>query len=92
MESLTPEGVSYRQYTNYSYGSSSSLAVGAGVFDCLAGDFVGGGLVGAEAVYGELDCFLAGGLATVRYLRIFSSFFGPMPLMASRSSTLLKAP
>ena len=68
------------------YGSSSSLAVGEGVPGCLAGDFAGGGLVGA------VDCFLEGGLPTVRHLRIFSSFLGPMPLMERRSSTLLKAP
>ena len=42
--------------------------------DCLAGDFVGGGLVGAAAVCGELDCFFVGDLPTVRYFRIFSSF------------------
>ncbi|HWT88405.1 MAG TPA: hypothetical protein VN454_06355, partial [Candidatus Angelobacter sp.] len=32
------------------------------------------------------------GFATVRYLRIFSSRFGPMPLIARKSSTLLNAP
>ncbi len=84
-ETLAPEGASYN------YGSSSSVAVG-GVPDCLAGDFVGGGFAGAAAVCGGLDCFLVGGLPTVRYFRIFSSFFGPMPLMARRSSTVLKAP
>jgi hypothetical protein len=31
-------------------------------------------------------------LPTVRYLRIFSSRFGPMPRIASKSSTLLNAP
>ena len=89
---LTPEGVSYRQCTNYNYGSSSSLAVAGGEADCFVGDFAGGGLAGAEAVCGEFDCFFEGSLPTVRYLRILSSFLGPMPLMASRSSTLLKAP
>src|SRR6267378_6266169 len=31
-------------------------------------------------------------LPTVKYLRIFSSRFGPSPRIASKSSTLLKAP
>jgi hypothetical protein len=86
MEILTPEGASY------SYGSSSSDAAGDGGAFCFVGDFCGSGLVGAPAVCGTLGCFLEGGLLTVRYLRIFSSFFGPMPLMARRSSTLLNAP
>jgi hypothetical protein len=34
----------------------------------------------------------APGLPTVKYLRIFSSRFGPIPRMASKSSTLLNAP
>ena len=92
MENLIPEGVSYTECINYSYGSSSSLAVAGGEADCFVGDFVGGGLAGAAAVCGVADCFFVGGLPTVRYLRIFSSFLGPMPLMARRSSTLLKAP
>ena len=36
--------------------------------------------------------FAAAGFPTVRYLRIFSSRFGPIPRIASKSSTLLNAP
>jgi len=46
----------------------------------------------------ELECdpglarFCGGAFPTVRYLRIFSMRFGPMPLIARRSSTLLNGP
>ncbi len=36
--------------------------------------------------------FGAAGFPTVKYLRIFSSRFGPSPRIASKSSTLLNAP
>ena len=41
-----------------------------------------------------VEALLAGGagLFTVRYFRILSSFFGPIPFMAWRSSTLLNDP
>ena len=40
-----------------------------------------------------VDGFLVcAGFPTVRYFRIFSSLFGPIPLIASKSSTLLNAP
>ena len=35
---------------------------------------------------------LCGAAPTVRYLRIFSSFFGPIPRIACRSFTLLNLP
>jgi len=40
----------------------------------------------AEGVVG----FAAAGFPTIKYLRIFSSCFGPSPRIASKSSTLLK--
>lgn len=50
------------------------------------------GLVG-PAGFGALAGLVAdAALPTVRYLRIFSSRFGPMPLMARKSSTLLNGP
>ena len=42
----------------------------------------------AEGVVG----FAAAGFPTIKYLRIFSSCFGPSPRIASKSSTLLKVP
>jgi hypothetical protein len=48
------------------------------------------GFAGAAwAVFVALFC---GGGPTVKYFRIFSSFLGPIPRMASRSFTLLKLP
>jgi len=48
-----------------------------------------GGVTG----FGALAGFVAdAALPTVKYLRIFSRRFGPMPRMALRSSTLLNAP
>jgi hypothetical protein len=50
------------------------------------------GFVGVEG-FGALAGLVADvALPTVRYLRIFSRRFGPMPRMALRSSTLLNAP
>jgi len=50
------------------------------------------GFVGVEG-FGALAGFVAdAALPTVRYLRIFSRRFGPMPRIALRSSTLLNAP
>jgi hypothetical protein len=71
-------------------GSSGSAAcVGAslfagGTFDCDAPGLLQPGQ--ATGLLGDAD------LLTVRYLRIFSSRFLPIPRIASRSSTLLKAP
>ncbi len=45
-------------------------------------DFADGGAAG----------FVAAGLPTVKYLRIFSRRLGPRPRIASKSSTLLNAP
>jgi hypothetical protein len=42
-----------------------------------------------EAAFGAV---LVSGFATVKYFRIFSKRFGPMPLMARKSSTLLNGP
>lgn len=52
------------------------------------GDFACTGAVCA-LVGGVLVC---GAFPTVRYFRIFSSLLGPIPLIASKSSTLLNAP
>ena len=53
--------------------------------------FVGGDFAGAACAF--VDAFLlCAAFSTVRYLRIFSSLFGPIPLIAKRSSTLLNAP
>ena len=54
----------------------------------LSGGFSVEGADFAEGVVG----FAAAGFPTVRYLRIFSSRFGPIPRIASKSSTLLNAP
>jgi hypothetical protein len=70
--------------TSYSEGSGTS----AGTAEGFGGDagFAGvGGLFAAG-----LLCDAA--LPTVRYLRIFSSRFGPIPRTARKSSTLLNAP
>jgi hypothetical protein len=64
---------------NYSDGFGGSAGTVEG-FGGVAGFGVLAGLVEDVA------------LPTVRYLRIFSSRFGPMPRMALRSSTLLNAP
>ena len=60
---------------------------------------VHGGSAGAVDGFGGIAGFgvLAGlvadvALPTVKYLRIFSSRFGPMPRIALKSSTLLNAP
>jgi hypothetical protein len=48
---------------------------------------------GEVAGFGALAGFVAdAALPTVKYLRIFSSRFGPMPRTARKSSTLLNAP
>jgi len=56
-----------------------------GGFLAAGGDFV-------EAFAGPGDFWGFADFATVRYLCIFSSLFGPMPLIAWRSPTLLKVP
>lgn len=55
-----------------------------------AGTVVGFG--GVEGFDGFAGLAAAAALPTVRYLRIFSRRFGPMPRMALKSSTLLNAP
>ena len=78
------------------YGSSSSFADGSGGELLFAGGFAavvlaGGAFPGADCAL--VDGFLVcGAFPTVKYFRIFSSLFGPIPLIASRSSTLLNAP
>ena len=54
----------------------------------LSEGFSAGGVDFAEGVVG----FAAAGFPTIKYLRIFSSCFGPSPRIASKSSTLLKVP
>jgi hypothetical protein len=70
---------------SYSEGSGGSAGTaegfgGAAGFAGVAGLFVAAGLL-CDAT-----------LPTVRYLRIFSRRFGPMPRTARKSSTLLNAP
>src|ERR1700690_4570579 len=78
------------------YGSSSSLTVGAvSVFEAVEGfpaGFFAGGLFAETAGACAVDFLFCGGFPTVRYLRILSSFFGPIPLIARRSSRGLNAP
>lgn len=54
----------------------------------LSGGFSAGGADFADGVVG----FAGASFPTVKYLRIFSSRFGPSPRIASKSSTLLNAP
>src|SRR5260370_35907912 len=54
---------------------------------CYRGFSTGGGVADGSAAG-----FVAAGFTTVKYLRIFSRRFGPMPRIASKSSTLLNAP
>jgi hypothetical protein len=80
------------------YGSASSFAGISGgglVFDggFAAVVFAGGDLGCAGAACARGAAFLVcGAFPTVRYFRILSSRFGPIPWIASRSSTLLNAP
>ena len=71
---------------SYSDGSGGS----AGTLE----DFgVVAGLGGATGLFADAGLFCeAAVLPTVKYLRIFSSRFGPMPRTARKSSTLLNAP
>jgi len=46
------------------------------VFDCLAGDFVGGGLAGGRGGLRGVGLLSCGGLATVRVLAHFLEFLG----------------
>lgn len=50
------------------------------------------GFGGVEGFAGFAGLAAAAALPTVRYLRIFSRRFGPIPRMALKSSTLLNAP
>src|SRR5712692_3694533 len=68
--------------------TEGSDPVGRNLSYGLSGCFSTGGADLADGVVG----FAAAGFPTVKYLRIFSSRFGPMPRIASKSSTLLNAP
>lgn len=73
---------------NYNNKLGGSAGV-TGAFGGLADFDAGAGFVGEAGAAGLLD---EPALPTVRYLRIFSRRLGPMPLIASKSSTLLNAP
>jgi len=77
------------------WGSRSSLADGAGGgFAPVAGfggGFFAGGLLGGVVAAGA-GFVLCGGLLTARSFRILSSLFGPIPLVARRSSVLRNDP
>src|SRR5260370_39645168 len=77
----------------FQYGCGGSSGSGAGEG---GGSFLGGVAFACDAPGFEqpeqTGLLSAEDLLTVRYLRIFSRRFLPRPLMASRSSTLLKAP
>ncbi len=70
---------------NQSVGSGGS----AGTVD---GFGVVGGFGGVTGVFADAGLLCDGAFATVKYLRIFSRRFGPIPRIARKSSTLLKAP
>ncbi len=79
----------------YDGGSSSSASVfgAGGCIEALPGDFAGGALGFAQPEQpGAATVFLELGFPATKYLRIFSRRFGPRPRIASKSSTLLKAP
>jgi hypothetical protein len=85
------ENISYA----LSGGSSESSAVckAAGCAEVLIGDFPGGVLGFARPQHPAPGVTLLELVfPATRYLRIFSSRFGPSPRIASKSSTLLKAP
>jgi hypothetical protein len=69
----------YRDESGGSSGAVEAFGAGAG-FSGVAGLFADAGLL----------CDAA--LPTVKYLRIFSRRFGPIPRIAVKSSTLLNAP
>jgi hypothetical protein len=50
------------------------------------------GFVGVTGLFADAGLLCDATLPTVKYLRIFSRRFGPMPRMAVKSSTLLNAP
>ncbi len=50
------------------------------------------GFAGVTGLFADAGLLCDAALPTVRYLRIFSSRFGPMPRTARKSSTLLNAP
>jgi hypothetical protein len=83
-------------HARYCYSSSfPDESASAFVFACgfVAAAFPGGGFACAFADCASVEDFLLGGaFPTVKYFRIFSILFGPIPLIASRSSTLLNAP
>jgi hypothetical protein len=70
---------------NYSDGSGGS----AGTVEGLGGVAGFGEVTG---LFADAGLFCDAALPTVKYLRIFSSRFGPMPRTARKSSTLLNAP
>jgi len=69
----------YKKQPGGSSGAVEGFGAGAG-FTGVAGLFADAGLLCDEA------------LPTVKYLRIFSRRFGPIPRIAVKSSTLLNAP
>ncbi len=71
--------------TNQSERSGGS----AGTVDGFA---VVAGFGGVTGLFADAGLFCDAALPTVKYLRIFSSRFGPMPRTARKSSTLLNAP
>ena len=85
-EARNPLFLSNRNAVDYNeaHGGSAGIVEGFGGLGGFAGEVVG---VLADA--GLLD---PAALPTVKYLRIFSSRFGPMPRMARKSSTLLNGP
>jgi len=52
----------------------------------------GADLSGVAGLFADVGLLCDAVLPTVKYLRIFSRRFGPMPRMAVKSSTLLNAP
>jgi hypothetical protein len=73
------------RHTNYKKqpGGSSGAVEGFGA---------GAGFTGVAGLFADAGLLCDAALPTVKYLRIFSRRFGPMPRMAVKSSTLLNAP
>jgi hypothetical protein len=85
-EARNPLFLSNRNAVDYNepHGGSAGIVEGFGGLGGLAGEAVG---VLADAGLPDLAA-----LPTVKYLRIFSRRFGPMPRIARKSSTLLNGP
>jgi hypothetical protein len=73
------------RHTNYKKqpGGSSGAVEGFGA---------GAGFTGVAGLFADAGLLCDATLPTVKYLRIFSRRFGPIPRMAVKSSTLLNAP